>query len=490
MPLEQYGFSDDFQDLILACLIRNPERFYKFGEIVKPEFFNGSAAVEIVFRLKEYVGKYGKYPNFTVLGNYAFTRLDNKNPERAKDLLDYVQKIARVDTGDIDAVYDLCLKFAKERAVYDALRKIHLAQQEGKEGTVDPVQLMEQALSLGFNTDDLGLELHRDVETIIEQVSDINYGIRTGINEFDKLWKTGWPAGRLITLLAPPKSFKTTLSLNLALSIASQESNDGDVIYYACEIEQVEAALRTIYNLTGLTENDLWEGKEKFKEKARQTVDDRAWSGQFWFKGFPSKTATISNLKSHTKMLMRTYGVRPKAIFVDYAETVKPSNTKNVPDHRQQADIYTEARAFGADVGACIIMPDRCNKETVGQKVPSMKSFQGSFEKGGVVDAAIGICATDSEYKQNVIRLFVFLNRHGPHNKHYRGTVDAARYRIVINEEIEYNPDEEDEEPARPARGRQRSSGGMSSTRNPVKPKINGDLEDYAGDPTAGQYDP
>lgn len=87
-------------------------------------------------------------------------------------------------------------------------------------------------------------------------------------------------------------------------------------------------------------------------------------------------------------------------------------------------------------------MPDRCTRDTVTQPVPDMQSFQGAFAKGGIVDIAFGICATDAELLNNVLRFFIFLNRHGPALQHFQGTVDPAAYRIEINKEIEYDPDE------------------------------------------------
>jgi hypothetical protein len=71
-----------------------------------------------------------------------------------------------------------------------------------------------------------------------------------------------------------------------------------------------------------------------------------------------------------------------------------------------------------------------------------MQSFQGAFEKAGIVDIAIGLCATEAELKNNVIRLFVFLNRHGPALQHFQGAVDASAYRMEILKELEYDPDD------------------------------------------------
>ena len=132
---------------------------------------------------------------------------------------------------------------------------------------------------------------------------------------------------------------------------------------------------------------------------------------------------------------------------------------------------------MGDELGCCIILPDRCNKETVGRSVPNVASFQGSFEKGGVVDAAIGLCATDAEYKQNKMRFFVFLNRHGPQNKHYIGSVDRERYRVTVDCEIDYNP-EEDEKQAKFRKGKGKN-----------RPRIEQELTPNAGI-TQSQFGP
>jgi hypothetical protein len=71
-----------------------------------------------------------------------------------------------------------------------------------------------------------------------------------------------------------------------------------------------------------------------------------------------------------------------------------------------------------------------------------MQSFQGAFEKAGIVDISIGLCATEAELKNNIIRLFVFLNRHGAALQHFQGAVDASTYRMEILKELEYDPDD------------------------------------------------
>ena len=460
MQWEAYNFSDDFQDAIIACLVTYPEQFTGFGEIIEPHFFNGPLAVETVYWLKEYVKKYGSYPNFSTLGNYVFENAKRRMGERAKELFTYVQRLADVDTRDWQAVRDLAIKFARERALFASMRKIITAQQEGKGHEVDPVKEMQTALDVGTNLDDLGIHLYYDAEYVIRKVNTANYGVPTGFPALDKLWRNGWAAGWLIALLAPPKRYKTTFAINLALNIASQRTTGGDVLYYACEISQELAMMRAIHNITGKSDNYLFEnGLDNFINIAKADIPKRVHN-HVWFKGFPSKGATVADIRSNARQVVQRFGIKPRAVFIDYAETVKSSLIgKNDPDYRKQADVYTEARSLGAELGCCVILPDRCTRETVERKVPSMVSFQGSFEKAGIVDVALGLCATEAEHKQNTIRYFIFLNRHGEQYKHYTGKVDPALSRMTLEKEIDYDPDEEENE----RQNRRRSGKGAKS---------------------------
>lgn len=462
MRWETYNFTPDFQDAIFACLIRHPKEFYAFGEIVKPAFFTGPAASELMFRYQEYRKKYGSYPTFTTLGNFAFHKASVVNVDHAKETLDYVEKLSKIDTSERQAIIDLSLKFAKERAVYDAIRKIHAAQTEGKMEGVDPVKVMQEAVAVGTNYDNLGVSLYHDIPEFVRKSMTRDSGVMPGYSQFEKLWQTGWGPGWLVVLLAPPKRYKTAFAINLALNIV--KSQDADVLYYACEISQELAAMRALYNLTGWTQENFIEYPEKGIIAAQKAVKRDLW-GNIFFKGYPSKAATISEIKSHAHQVIDLYNLNPKAVVIDYAETVRPDKVdKDMPDWRQQADIYTQARALGNELGCAVIMPDRCNKETVGKKVPSMKSFQGSFEKAGIVDAAIGLCATEDEYKHDRVRYFVFLNRHGQAFKHYDGTVDPQRMRMTVGQEIDYTPDDEDDKPQRRSFIKRRMASGAEKT--------------------------
>jgi hypothetical protein len=245
----------------------------------------------------------------------------------------------------------------------------------------------------------------------------------------------------------------TTFGINLALNMVSPSQGE-TIFYYACEISQELAVARALCNVADKSMDYMYSHTDKFKEEMRRQIGLKI-GGHFICKSFPSKSVTMADIKAHAKQVISTFGIQPKAIFIDYAETVRPVVPHGTSEHQAGASVYTEARALGAELGCCVIMPDRCNKETVSKKVPNMGSFQGAFQKAGVVDVAIGLCSTDEEYERNEIRYFVFLNRHGKAYQHFKGIVDPEKFKMTINEELPFDASIFEEEAPR---RRQRNS--------------------------------
>jgi hypothetical protein len=475
---QKYNFSDDFQDMLIACMMRFPDDYSMEGEVVEAKFFNGSAAFDVVYEIKQFIKAEGHYPSFITLGNLVYQRFATRNPDRAKECVEYVKRLSQIDTKDSSAVKKLVVTFARERAVQHALRISMDASHKGEEVKGGLVKLFEDALQTGTNMDDIGIWLHGDVDLVRQKLESKDFGVPIGYPLLDEVWKRGWGKGWLVVPLAPPKRYKSTFCLNLALAMASvKHKNPADVFYYACEIEQELAFMRALLAITGKTEEHMFNQADAFWITAKHQINITTY-GNIMFKSFPSKQATIQQIKAHAKNAIKRTGVTPRAIVIDYAETIRPSSEKGTSDWRAQAEIYTEARAMGGELGCTIIMPDRCNAEAVDKKVPSMKSFQGSFEKAGIVDAAIGLCATESEHKQGVCRYFVFINRHGPQYLHFRGKVDAASYQMTIDEQIEYDPDAEEEENQYKAKGRQGKRLGAKPDASQVRKGVDAILDE------------
>lgn len=438
MSLSHYNFTTDFQDELLVAMVRHPEMFMGLSEVIDYGYFTGTNSQLVCKQLQDFYKKHNVYPNFAQLETMVLqsTRQTGET-EKAFEATAYVQKLSTVEIRAKEFYRDQAVNFAKQRALILAATEVAQVIQEGKEPGGEIVKKFQDALAIGQNLLDQGYLVKSDYNDIINKLSDASYGTGTGFDIFDEqLWRRGWGPGWLIVPLAPPKRYKTAFCLNLALNMVGPKCGY-DVLYYACEINAELASLRIFQNLAGATQDEFKDDPEDFRRRVYEGIKLKM-NGNLLIKHFPAKTATIADIRAHAIAAIQTFGLKPKAIFIDYAETVKSSSSgnKDVPEYRQQSDIYTEARALGSELGCPVIMPDRCNREAVNQATPSMDSFQGAFEKAGIVDVSIGLCATDEEYEKGIMRYYVVLNRHGEGGTHMRGKVDRQRMRMTIDEEL------------------------------------------------------
>ncbi len=451
---ETYNFSPDFQDMILACFVRHPEKFARYGPVLKAQYFGTEHSQMTARTLLAHQGKYGNIPSWTALANGLVKAAERVGSSvTPEECAHYIERIKDVSTKDADFVADMVIEFAKERAILNAARDLIGMLQDNKAPTTSLIKPFEEALKVGENLADLGVRLHHDYAETIREACRQDFGLKTGYELLDKIWPLGWAPGWLIVPLAPPKRFKTAFCLNLAKHMANPY-NGGDVLYYACEIDEVLGTVRLCCSLTGQTQEEMIKHTEVFIGKTGDALGAHL-GHDILVKHYPAGSASIADIRVHARTVIKEFQLNVKAIFIDYAETVRSSShgDKNVPAHRQQSEVYTEARALGHEFKCCVIMPDRCNKETVGRRKPSMKSFQGSFEKAGIVDVGIGICATEAEYEANILRFFVFINRHGEAHQHLLGKIDPACMQIVIDEyapAVEGDDEEEDLDAPRP----------------------------------------
>jgi replicative DNA helicase len=479
MALTTYTFSSDYQDELLATMVRNPELFTGLTGVIQYSYFTGTHSQVVCKLLLEFYKEQMVFPSFAQLG--ALIQDDARksgNLELATERVAYVQKLSEVEVRAAEFNRDKVVQFAVTRACTNVLITGAKAIQENKDlMTLGLPTLFQEALNVGRDLNDEGYEAYEDVNKVLDKVLDANYGIYTGFDILDeKVWKRGWGPGWLVVPVAPPKRFKTAFCLNLALNMVGPQCGY-DVLYYACEISSELALLRAYQRLANQTQDDLRENPDSFFKALGEGLSLNM-RGKLHVKHYPSKTATISTIRAHALQIIQTRGYKPKAIIIDYAETVKPEGSKDEPEYRQQSGIYTAARALGDELGCAIIMPDRCNRETVDMAVPSLTSFQGAFEKAGIVDVAIGLCSTPEEAKANKIRYFIFANRHGEEGVHIRGKVDPERMILTMDEVLSRQDTANLEEKAARMREEKRNGkkrGGRSKDQALIDPRARDD---------------
>jgi replicative DNA helicase len=419
-------------------MVRHPELFLGMDGVLQYKYFNGTNSQIVCKIILDFYEEYKTFPTFAQIETraMAMTR-QSGDTEKTTEITAYLQKLSQVQLRAPEEYKAQAVSFARSQAILQVSTEVVQSIAAAPDTELLPfVNKMRDAVNIGMNLADRGLSLQHDYNKVVDFLTNKEIGTFTGYDYLDtKVWRRGWGKNWLIVPLAPPKRYKTAFCLNLAMNMVGPKCGY-DVIYYTCEISEYEALGRCYQNLLAATSDEMHDDPDGFKQRIFEALHGGVL-GRLVVKFFPAGTATINDIRAHAISTIQSENLKVKAIFIDYADTIKPNSTgKEQKDYIQQADIYTDARALGCEIGCPVIMPDRCNRETINQAVPTSDSFQGAFEKGGIVDVGIGLCATDEEYEKNIMRLYVFFNRHGASGYHIRGKIDPERMIFTVSEEL------------------------------------------------------
>lgn len=150
---ETFNFTQDFQNLILACVLKRPE-FAKYAAVIKPMFFTGSVSTLTARAIFDYHKKRQTYPSEEVLLQLVADEA-KKQGDDSNDLAEYVTKLFKIKTSkEWEEVHEKVLNFCRERMV---LRALTLSVDHFKEGTQPEggyVKLFEEAVAVGVELED------------------------------------------------------------------------------------------------------------------------------------------------------------------------------------------------------------------------------------------------------------------------------------------------------------------------------------------------
>ena len=265
----EYSFAPDYQEPF--CLPELPTRINSCPTRASL-ILRISPALSALPPLVRCLPTGGKIPGFPV-GNPArdcFDAIVRTAEEKSENtILDYVNKLKSIDTGDAKDVAEHCIGWARRRAIYLAVEKAGTSFNAGDVPEDGFISLFQDALKVGQNLEDLGYIIgpdDNDIERVVKEYTSEGYAISSGFPELDKLLPSkGFEPGWLISILAPPKRYKTTVCINIGMNIARAGR---PVFYYPCEITQKLAAIRTLCNLTGRGIETIRQNPKGFTELA------------------------------------------------------------------------------------------------------------------------------------------------------------------------------------------------------------------------------
>jgi replicative DNA helicase len=404
--------------LILNYSVRDRSFWLKVFESLKSDYFDKKDDRAIFDFFKKYFGKYNAMPDYQVAVN-ELKDVDN-------EMLSSVY--AEPTTDARSYIYEKTLTFIKSNLMRGALEKSIELLVANKFEEIES----EVKKAIRFNMDaSLGVKLS-DVDTRYEKIKKLEVErIPTGMPQLDALLHGGWGRKELYACAAPPGIGKSIFLANWATAAIKQGFN---AIVYTLEISEERLSMRHDAILTKIPVEELTYDIDKIKEKYKMLA--KTTKANMWVKEFPTKGASINNMKSHLEQMELYEGFKPDIIFVDYAGLMRPSYRvgDNYEDLRA---IFEDLRGWAVEMDMPIVTAAQTNRKSLDEKggtkeVITMAQVADSLGITQTLDVFMTITQSRAEKEQGLINLYLDKSRHGESSKSIKFSLD---YRNFILEE-------------------------------------------------------
>lgn len=393
-------FGEKFQQHLLAVLARSPGAILRYRSALDDRFFPSRIHAVVAKALFAHADEFRTLPSLPTLIEDCRGLIDKDSMPHIETLTD---KLYGADIGDYQAVLAKAVDFGKTQALCNAVvegaERIQKGQRDKVKELVDKAQLVgEDLLSMGLNYREGMAQRAQTIdepETTAEQIP-------TGITHLDFLLDGGLGRGELGVILAPPKRGKTTMLVNIGFGALVNPSRL-NVVHYSCEIKEIKVARRYDIRLMGGYSKSRHSNRAGYAEEMVRR-NQHFLSGSLSIKGYPTRKATVSSLRSHLSVLS-AQGFPPDLVLVDYADILKAERRLGEMRH-EQASIYEDLRELAGEFNCVVWTASQTNKAALEKATVTILDFAESFEKAAIVDAAIAFCQTPEEKVAQKCRLF------------------------------------------------------------------------------------
>lgn len=423
----QFGdlLAPEFQQLILAQMLRDPIFTARARAILRPTYFNATVHAMICEALFAFWDTHHTLPALPSLRIAV-----QKQVEDAALGAHYsrvVDTLAAVPAADLDRAWlgEQLAWFAQRAeaavaidAAYRALRTFDV------DALTTQLQTIQQIPSTFLDT---GLRLRRDYPLALLEDDRMRYHL--GWPVLDDCMRGGLREGEMATIMLPTKRGKSLILSNWGIRFMKMGFN---VAHYSLEMYSDDVLRRYTSACADVPTNTM----QDHRGKVMQTFQEfHEWTqGDVVIKDLPGGSTTVATIDAHLTMLEVT-GKR-HIVIVDYADLMLDQGGR-VPEWQQLHANYVHLRQLAKQHRVPIITAQQTNAPGFHPKGGrlGLEHQSGSTRKGFVVDYMWAGNQDDDEYAAGVLWMESLLARHAA--KHQK-TYWRVFYDSGLMEPIEY----------------------------------------------------
>tara|TARA_R100000426_G_scaffold83839_1_gene62692 strand:- start:750 stop:2132 length:1383 start_codon:yes stop_codon:yes gene_type:complete len=416
---EEIGFSKygkGFQESLAQLILDDRPFADQMEEVMDVNFFEFKYLRTFINLIYNYRQRYDVHPSKKIMSTVLRADLDDENDTICKQVRDYFSRICFRELSDIEYVKQTSLDFCKKQKLKEAMIKsVDLLQAS----SYDEIEsIITKALRLGTDGN-YGHDYKKDFES--RYILKARNPVSTGWKEIDSISKDGLGKGELGVVIAPTGAGKSMVLAHLG----SQALKDGkNVVHYTLELSSERTGQRYDSCISGVHLSELYDRKEAVYESC---VDVK---GELIIKEYPTKSATVSTLRSHLEKLKKN-DRKIDMILVDYADLLH-APTKYREKREELESIYEGLRALSQEFECPVWTASQTNRSGLNAEVITMESISEAFNKCFVADFIFSISRTIDDKKVNGGRLFIAKNRNGPDGLIYPIFMNTSNVKIEV----------------------------------------------------------
>ncbi|TXH14536.1 MAG: hypothetical protein E6R03_09105 [Hyphomicrobiaceae bacterium] len=421
-----YQFTEQFQLLTVACILKDPTLLAEIRDAIKPEYFNSYSEQEIIRVATELFDKVHEKPSRDVLAQSLIDRANRLgwDPKDRDNLLSRLYSIYDLPLAEADVkhIRDKVASFGRIQACKLAMLESISMIEDFEKGS-DKVNLadietkVQRALSVGAEKR-RGVNLSHalfNMKAVCSNhdLSSIDRRVATGYPSIDRMLKGGLGGGEIAFVIAPSNKGKSMILVNLA--VAAFRANK-KTVYFSFEMKEPEIVGRMAAIMSHCTIDQCQKEDPAYVAKINELrflVEQR----QLQVIYIPPSQATPGNLRAILMWLQSVDGFTPDALFVDYLDEMPvPGNRRGEDDGLYQGygKLASDLLSIGVDYKCPVWTASQVNREGYGDAGPTLATIGRSMQKVDKAEFVITLLQDELQYKKNELVIKVLKNRRGP----------------------------------------------------------------------------
>jgi replicative DNA helicase len=409
--VKRYEFDSDFQEKIVALLVRDTPFAQLTDGLVRPEYFESAGLSGLVAVVNRYFAKYKKAPgDKTILASLLRESIRDKilPPDMARLAVGAAPKLFLTDVSDREYVADECATFARHQAVSQAiLDSVELIDKRDFEAIGIKVRkALDTGVSVSGGSYDYGEMIKARTLERKERAAGLRppTGITTGFAALDDyLYHKGWGRRELSVLMGGPKAGKSMAMISFGVNAIAAGYR---TLYVTLEVASEIIANRIDANVSERAMMELGIHIDEVEEKVAAFM---AKAAPFKIEEFPTGMMRVSDLRRLIEHY-KAQGITFDLVVVDYADLMAPERvTDNVQENSKS--IYVNLRGLAMQEGFALLTATQTNREGAKKAVATMTDIAEDLNKVRIADVLISINKTEEERALNQARLHMAASR-------------------------------------------------------------------------------